>query len=138
MEGGWGKLDFTSLLLWKFIFLPSALPVQLFQGFSKQQRVPMPVVCATVEVLLLKQTHTPQFCRTSCGVINKDTHKLLLGIWFMSLTLLSSTFCSGSIWKCYIFHSFPWKCRRSERRKELGRIQEMVILMERLKINDMT
>lgn len=124
-----GEAEFTSILVWKFVFLPS-LPVQSFQGSPRQQRVPRPVVCATVEVLLLKQTHPPQFCRASCGVINKDTHKILLGIWFMSLTLLSSTFCSGSVWKCYIFHSFPWKCRRSERRKELGRLQKMMILME--------
>lgn len=47
-----GEAEFTSLLVWSLVFLAFVLPVQLFQIFSEQQRVPMPAVCAAGKVLL--------------------------------------------------------------------------------------
>lgn len=93
--GKWvGRLNLPLFLFWKLYFFLLFFLASSCRVFLSGT-VHMPSIWAAVKVLLLKQTRRPPF-----GAVNKDTQELLLGICLRSFVLLSSVFCSGSIWKC--------------------------------------
>lgn len=93
--GKWvGRLNLPLFLFWKLYFFLLFFLAGSCRVFLSGT-VHMPSIWAAVKVLLLKQTRRPPF-----GAVNKDTQELLLGICLRSFVLLSSVFCSGSIWKC--------------------------------------